>query len=145
MSQVMTPVAMPMEDLLYHRDPMIFIDRVLEANKTELLAEVRIERGKPFFEEDIGVPAWVGLEYMAQSIAALSGLNARSADEDVKLGLLIGCRKYASDVAVFPDGANLKIRVSELDVMDKSLGAYDCSIGNPQVIATARLMVYGRS
>jgi predicted hotdog family 3-hydroxylacyl-ACP dehydratase len=58
---------------------------------------------------------------------------------------LIGCRKYASDVAVFPEGAILRIRITELDVMDKSLGAFDCTIGDPDTIVTARLMVYGRS
>jgi predicted hotdog family 3-hydroxylacyl-ACP dehydratase len=137
----------PVHDLLVHRDPMIFIDRVVEAGQAELLAEVRIGPGVPLYQEGIGVPAWVGLEYMAQSIAALSGLRARvkAIDGNMPLGLLIGCRKYASDVAVFPNGANLKIRVIELDVIDKSLGAFDCTIGNPDVIVTARVMVYGRS
>jgi predicted hotdog family 3-hydroxylacyl-ACP dehydratase len=145
MAQSFMAEAWPMRELLCHRDPMIFIDRVLKADQNELLAEVRVELGKPFFEEGIGVPAWVGLEYMAQSIAALSGLKAKTADEDIPLGLLIGCRRYASDVAVFPEGAILRIRITELDVMDKSLGAFDCTIGNPDTIVTARLMVYGRS
>jgi predicted hotdog family 3-hydroxylacyl-ACP dehydratase len=137
--------AWPVSDLLTHRDPMIFIDRVLKADRRGLVAEVRIESGKPFYEEGVGVPAWVGLEYMAQSIAAFSGLKAKAVDQDVPPGLLIGCREYSSDVAVFPDGAELTISVSELDVMDGSLGAFDCTIGDTDIIVTARLMVYGRT
>ena len=135
----------PIKELLSHQDPMIFIDRVVESDQTGLLAEIRIKPGVPLFQEGIGVPAWVGVEYMAQSIAALSGLRAKKEEEDVRLGLLIGCRNYVSDVPVFPDGADLKIRVTELDVLDKSLGAFDCTIGSPNTIVTARLMVYGRT
>lgn len=124
---------------------MIFIDRVVESCQTGLLAEVRIEPGVPLYQEGVGVPAWVGLEYMAQSIAALSGLRAQTKEDDIPVGLLIGCRKYVSDVTAFPNGADLKIKVTELDVIDKSLGAFDCTIGNPDIIVTARLMVFGRS
>ena len=135
----------PIEELLSHQDPMIFIDRVVESDQTGLLAEIRIKPGVPLFQEGIGVPAWVGLEYMAQSIAALSGLRAKKDEEDVRLGLLIGCRNYVSDVSVFPDGADLKIRVTELDVLDKSLGAFDCTLGSPPPLVPARLMVSGRT
>lgn len=135
----------PVAELLCHRSPMIFIDRVVESCQTGLLAEVRIEPGVPLYQEGVGVPAWVGLEYMAQSIAALSGLRAQTKEDDIPVGLLIGCRKYVSDVTAFPNGADLKIKVTELDVIDKSLGAFDCTIGNPDIIVTARLMVFGRS
>lgn len=145
MAENLMSKAWPVGDLLTHRDPMIFIDRVLTADRRGLVAEVRIESGKPFYEEGVGVPAWVGLEYMAQSIAALAGLKAKAVGQDAALGLLIGCREYSSEVAVFPDGAELKISVSELDVMDGSLGAFDCTIGNTDIMATARLMVYGRT
>lgn len=145
MTQSVSVNTRPVAELLCHRSPMIFIDRVVESCQTGLLAEVRIEPGVPLYQEGVGVPAWVGLEYMAQSIAALSGLRAKKEEEDVRLGLLIGCRNYVSDVPAFPDGADLKIRVTELDVLDKSLGAFDCTIGSPNTIVTARLMVYGRT
>ena len=48
------------------------------------------------FVEDGQVPAWVGIEYMAQAIAAWAGCRARAAGKPPQLGFLLGSRPGSS-------------------------------------------------
>ncbi len=132
-----------LEQILYHRRPMIFIDDVVESDHDSLVAIVRIRKGIPFYAPDYGVPAWVGLEYMAQSIAALAGLRATGAGKPVPLGLIIGCRNYACETGNFAPGLELRISVRELAAEEYGLGSFDCTIADPALIAQARVSVFG--
>lgn len=122
---------------------MIFIDRVLESGEDYLRADVRIREGIPYYEPQRGVPAWVGLEYMAQSIAALAGIRARRANKPIPLGLLIGCRRYTCTTAVFAPGTIIESKVQQLAADEYGLGSFDCTLGTPKIVASARLSVYG--
>ena len=130
------------EELLYHRPPMIFLDEVVEADASSLTARVHVRPGIPFFEEGFGVPAWVGLEYMAQAVAALAGLRAREQDKPISLGMLIGCRRYTSDVSVFSPGTHVRVSVHELASGETGLGSFDCSLSAPDPVAEGRIAVY---
>ncbi len=57
-------------DLLPHAPPAILLDRVLEWDEGMVEAVVNIKPGIPFYIDGYGVPAHVGLEYMAQSCGA---------------------------------------------------------------------------
>ena len=84
-----------LDDLVLHRGPMSLLDRVQAVEDDSLVAMVEIREGIPFFA-GCAVPAWVGLEYMAQAIAALAGARARREGRPIPLGLLIGCRKFVT-------------------------------------------------
>ena len=79
--------------LVPHAGAMLLLDRVVSADADNLLAEVRIRSDSLFCNGD-GVGVWVGIEYMAQAIAAWAGYIARSRGEPVKLGFLLGTRRY---------------------------------------------------
>jgi predicted hotdog family 3-hydroxylacyl-ACP dehydratase len=130
-------------EFLFHRAPMIFLDEIVETGPDFLVAGVRIRPGIPFFEESRGVPAWVGLEYMAQAVAAFAGVRARSGDQPVDLGMLIGCRQYSSRVASFAPGTGIKVRIQELASVDNSLGSFDCTLTASGPVAEGRIAVYG--
>ena len=136
-----------LERILCHRPPMVFIDDVVESRHEGLTAVVHIRDGIPLYEADRGVPAWVGLEYMAQSIAALAGLRARKAGHEVPLGLIIGCRNYTSNTSAFAPGSELRISVEELIAEENGFGSFDCIIDqgveDPQRVAQARITVFG--
>jgi len=132
-----------LEQILCHRPPMIWLDEVIESGPEYLVARVDIREGMAFYEAPKGVPAWVGLEYMAQAVAAFAGLRARDAGEPVPLGLLIGCRRYASTKASFPPGDRLEVRVTELASEKYGFGSFDCSLDDGTEIASARLAVFG--
>ncbi len=138
-----------LEQILRHRHPMIFLDSIVDSSDKNLVASVEIREGLPFFEPQRGVPAWVGIEYMAQSIAALAGIRARKAGTPVPLGMIIGCRNFTCDAGAFPPGSELRIAVTELAAEDDGFGVFDCkiegtsSINHQSWTATARISVFG--
>jgi predicted hotdog family 3-hydroxylacyl-ACP dehydratase len=129
-------------ELLYHRPPMIFLDEIIESGPGSLVAGVHIRPGIPFFQEDLGVPAWVGLEYMAQAVAAFAGIRARSDNRPPELGMLIGCRHYSSKIAAFTPNTRIKVGVQELVSEENGLGSFDCTLSTSDLIAEGRIAVY---
>ena len=64
--------------LIPHSDAMVLVDRVIAVDEESLCAEVRIRPDSLFCMAN-GVGAWIGLEYMAQTIAAFAGYTAYAA------------------------------------------------------------------
>jgi len=133
------------KEYLYHRPPMIFLDEIIETGPDFLVAGVHIRQGIPFFREPGGVPAWIGLEYMAQAVAAFAGVRARTDNKPIALGMLIGCREYSSKISSFAPGTRIKVRIRELASVENGLGAFDCTLTASECIAEGRLAVYGGS
>lgn len=131
------------KEFLYHRAPMIFLDEIIESGKNFLVAGVHIRPGIPFFEESRGVPAWVGLEYMAQAVAAFAGIRARNDNRPIALGMLIGCRQYSSKIPSFAPGTRIEVRIQELASVDNGLSSFDCTLTASDCIAEGRIAVYG--
>lgn len=133
--------------LVPHAGPMCLLDRVLAADADTLTAEVTIHAGSLFFAADAGgVGSWVGVEYMAQAVAAHAGWLARRDGGAVKVGFLLGTRRYSTGSALFADGQVLRVSVKMEMRGDNGLGAYACSIadtGNPgRELAGATLTVF---
>ena len=89
------------------------------------------------------MPSWIGIELMAQAIAAHVGLVARSRGKPPKAGVLLGTRQYRASQPRFAAGAELMIS-ARLTYRDESgLGAYDSAIAlNGAEVATASVNVY---
>ena len=100
----------PLEYLLPHRPPMILLDRLVESNGPASACEVTIGPHSMFVEA-AGVPAFVGIEYMAQAVAAHGGYQAYQADEPIGLGLLLGTRQLKLYCQYFELGQTLRIQV----------------------------------
>ncbi len=75
------------DDLVPHSGTMSLLSRVTAYGDDWLEAEVDISSATLFAEEQ-GVPAWVGLEYLAQAIAAFSGVQEKKQNQPPKLGFL---------------------------------------------------------
>jgi predicted hotdog family 3-hydroxylacyl-ACP dehydratase len=102
-----------MEALLPHRPPMILIDRLVDAQEAESTCEVTITP-RTLFLESAGVPAYVGLEYMAQAIAAHGGYTSYRAGEPIALGFLLGTPRWQSWCRYFTVGQTLWIHVAHV-------------------------------
>lgn len=113
--------------LVPHADTMLLLDRVCEVSDHSLTSEVTI-RPDSTFCDGRSVGAWVGIEYMAQSVAAFSGYQASTRNEPVKLGFLLGARRYQSKVPRFNVGQRLTIHVEQVLMSDSGVGAFDCEI-----------------
>jgi len=122
---------------------MLLLDRLLAADEDSAVAEVTVPRGG-LFQHDAGMPSWVGMEYMAQTVAAWAGWNALRRGQAVKIGFLLGSRRYETAQAFFAVGARLKVSV-HCDMMgDNGLGMFDCRIHaeDEKELASARISVF---
>lgn len=137
-------------DLVPHGGPMCLLDRVVAADAGTLLAEVAIHEASMFYSQATqGVGSWVGIEYMAQAVAAHAGWLAKRDGGTVKPGFLLGSRRYSTHSPLFAKGQVLQVKVKMEMRGDNGLGAYECSIssiadtGNPgQDLASATLTVF---
>jgi predicted hotdog family 3-hydroxylacyl-ACP dehydratase len=127
-------------NLLPHGPEMTLLDRLVEYSPQRSAATVTIREHSRFAEQG-GVPAWVGIEYMAQTIAAHAGYEARLRGEPPAIGFLLGTRSYVSEWDAFPIGATLTISVEPL-VTESRLGAFQCAIVCGRVVATAVVNTY---
>lgn len=128
-------------DLLPHDAPMILLDEVVEVRDTGLTARVTITPQSLFADEQ-GVPAWVGLEYMGQAIAAYAGAQARRKGEPVRIGFLVSTRRYESGCAHFPLGAELTVAAEAVAESSQGLSVFECTLRGPGLDASANLNVY---
>lgn len=137
----MQPCPYPIEKLLYHAPPMILIDGVKAYDDETVVSFVTIEAQSPFLRQG-KMPAYVGIEYMAQSIAAYSGIKALNEDGEIKIGYLVSARKMEMSQPDFAFGEQLEITV-KLVYNESPMAVFDCSIkSGDDIVATARLNVY---
>jgi predicted hotdog family 3-hydroxylacyl-ACP dehydratase len=131
----------PIGVLLPHEPPMILLDEVLSSEETSLAAALTIRENSLFVEAG-GVPAHIGVENMAQTCGAYAGVKTLDCGEPVRLGFLLGTRRYEARVPWFRIGDYLVVSVSEM-YRDEHMGAFDCRIDRRgEMVATAQLNVY---
>lgn len=132
------------EDVLPHDAPMILLDELISFDEESGTCSHIISDTSLLFDENLqGVPSYVGIEYMAQSIAAYANANEILNGRAVEIGFLVSTRKYKCDSSVFKKGMKLIIMVNKLYRDDSGLSAFDCSISeNNNQIASARINVF---
>ncbi len=136
----------PIGTLLPHSAPMLLLDRLLRVDGDFLCAEVRIGAASLFCDGS-GVGAWIGIEYMAQAIAAYAGYGAHVRGEAAKPGFLLGTRHFEALRPLFPVGSVLHVHVHRVAQGGNGLAAFECRIDDmsalPAVtVATATVTVF---
>lgn len=130
------------EQVLPHRGRMRLVERVLEWDTESIAVGLRVPLDG-LFQEDGGMPAHAGIEYMAQAVACWAGCQARLRGNPPPLGFLLGSRRYESAVPVFPAGAELRIEARRELLGENGLGVFACRILEAGVvIATANVSVF---
>jgi predicted hotdog family 3-hydroxylacyl-ACP dehydratase len=128
--------------LVPHAGSMVLLDRVVSVDGDGLCAEVGIRSDSLFCERD-GVGAWVGIEYMAQAIASWVGYTAQLRGEPVKIGFLLGTRRYECSRPIFVLGSVLRVHVQCVFQDESGLGSFDCYIDNEEGrVAKATITVF---
>jgi predicted hotdog family 3-hydroxylacyl-ACP dehydratase len=129
------------ESLIPHRGALRLLDRVLEVDDEHVLAEVDV----PFdglFVRDGMVPSWIGIEYMAQAVAAWAGARARQRGGEPHAGLLLGTRRYEAQCDGFPSGQRLRVQARCELIGANGLGQFDCRITlDGRELAASRISV----
>ncbi|MEC4749382.1 hotdog family protein [Methylomicrobium sp. Wu6] len=131
---------MNVAELLPHTGNMIWLDKVLSWDEDSVTAELTV-RGDALFGDGNAAPAWAGIEYMAQTIGLYAGIHAKRAGEPIRLGFLLGTRRFESNVPAFRFGSTLSVQAERV-MQDESLSVFNCLITGGHVKVSATLNVY---
>lgn len=134
--------AWPLAELLPHAGDMILIDEVLSFDEEQIHTRLTVTPNGLLNDTNGNMPAWVGIELMAQSVAAYAGCQARTQGQPVALGFLLGSRKFECNVEQFPAGSELHIHALRTLQDDNGMGVFECRLTGPAIEAFARLSVY---
>ena len=130
-------------ELVPHRGAMCLLDEVTahDADSVEARAAVR---GHGPFAADGATGAWLGIEYMAQTVAAFAGLRAHAAGRPAPVGLLVGTRRYTAQSESFAAGSRLRVRAERRFEADNGLASFECRISDEAgaLLAAATLTVF---
>jgi predicted hotdog family 3-hydroxylacyl-ACP dehydratase len=130
------------QDLLPHAPPMVLLDRVVDWTETTVTAALTIRPETPFFEPRRGVPSHVGIEWMAQACGLFAGLEAKSTGQPVRLGFLLGTRRYRAERFWFIEGEQPVIS-ARLSFRERGMAVFDCHIAVVGVdAASAQLTLF---
>jgi predicted hotdog family 3-hydroxylacyl-ACP dehydratase len=134
----------PIEHVLPHAHPMILLDSLLEFSATTAVCAVRIAPHSNFYNvERNTVPSYVGLEYMAQTIAAYANVLKLEEGGLVSLGFLVSARNYTARVSEFGQGAELIVSVELLLKESNGLSVFDCKIMQQgELLVDAKINVF---
>jgi predicted hotdog family 3-hydroxylacyl-ACP dehydratase len=134
-----------LENVMPHKRSMLLLSRVVASDTREktLTAEIDITQNSMFYNSEIKqIPVWVGMEYMAQSIAALSGIYAIENNQKPNIGFVLGARNYQCFVTGFNLGETITVKIKEL-FLDSELGSFSCEIFlGDKLIAKTELNVF---
>ncbi len=132
----------PAAELLPHQGQAALIDKILEDTQDSIRVSARITPENPYFVPGLGLPVWVGIELMAQAIAAHAGLAARRERRSPRAGMLLGTRRFEAGAAYFPAGSELEVRAQRDFGDDGGLAACACTIlSGDRVLARATIII----
>lgn len=133
---------LPVAEFVMHRDAMLLLDTIVEADDDLTVCEWTVDKDCAFVEDEQGVPAYVGIEFMAQCVAVHAGVRARIEGRGPPLGFLLGTRHFTTSVSHFRIGDTYRAICTELIRDDNGLGSYGCTIVHGETcLAEARLAV----
>ena len=133
----------PLHASLPHRAPMLLLDGVEAVTAEGGTGRLRVDPSAWYANPAGAMPAWIGLELMAQTIAACRGQHLAALGGAPRGGYLVGTRSYRSTLAAFPAGACLAVHVQLKETDPSGLGAFHCEIlhlGLPVAEAVLKVM-----
>ena len=135
------------EEVIKHRKPKRLVDELISFDEDSACVLVNVNEESEFYQaERRGVPSYIGIEYMAQCIAAQAGANELASGGDIRLGFLLGTRKYKPNCTFFTCGETLQVTATRLLADAAGLSVFECTIvaKNQQeiILAQAKINVY---
>jgi predicted hotdog family 3-hydroxylacyl-ACP dehydratase len=128
--------------LIPHREGMLLLSRIInyDLDGHTIRAEYDITRDCLFYDPALdGIPAWASFECMAQSLAALVGIEIQTC----RLGLILSVSDMAIHHPVLKAGSTLSIAVTEDIRMDSVYTYIGETLLGKNPVAKAKITVYG--
>ncbi len=118
----------PVAQILPQSGAMVLLDRVASHARSGTVCSARIGEHSIFTVPSGAVPAWMGLEYMSQCIAAHAGLLGREHAEPPRVGFLVGTRCMTLRTRRFRSGQTLIVQAGQCWGGTQGMVAFDGSI-----------------
>jgi len=120
-----------LDQLISHRAPMSLLSRFVSADNDSAVCEVEIKKSSAFFDLSRGgVPTYIGIEYIAQTIATFAGALAMKSGEEVKIGFLLGTRKLSLNESYFKVDKTYRVNVKQLYLEDSGLAVFETTVSD---------------
>ncbi|MEZ2305938.1 hotdog family protein [Paraburkholderia sp. RCC_158] len=123
----------PIEAIIPHRGTMLLINGVDAFSEETLTARATVHADAWYADAQGAMPAWIGIELMAQTIAAHVALLAMRGGGRARPGVLLGSRSYKALQPSFAGGAQLLVHATELLRSEEGHGACECTIHDGDV------------
>ncbi len=102
----------PVTHYIRHRPPMLLVDEIASADLEYAATRTTIKTDNLFFDASKGgVPAWAGVEIMAQTAGVWVGMEDERQGVPPELGFLLGSRSYDAFQPIFHEGETLHTTV----------------------------------
>lgn len=125
---------------------MLLLDDILYIDVERVKARVRVNEQSVCFTPGFGVPIWIGLEYMAQAVGMIAGMQAKTGDWELTNGYLLGTRRFRCTTSWLAEGASIIVEGCQELMIDAGIGAFVCSLSDErdtaQTLAECRLTIY---
>ena len=141
----MGPDFPPVAEVLPHRGRMVLLGSVLEHAPAATACAVQVDAQKLFVQSDGSIGSWVGIEYMAQCVAAHAGLIARAGGEEPRIGYLVSSRRLRFHAPCFAPGQELRVSAAQLWGGREGMVSFQCKVedaGSGALLVEGRLNCY---
>lgn len=136
-------VGMSARDFVPHREPMLLLDTIVDIGADFAVCECQVCESA-FLDPRFGIPAYTGIETMAQCIAVHAGARARIRGLGPPMGLLLGTRRFETSIDYFEPGRKYTARCDAL-FRDAGMGSFACELLDQEIhVASAKLAVLER-
>ena len=135
--------SVPAIEVVPHKGVMSLLGRVLSHDARSTQCDVAIGDDTLFLKKD-RVAAWIGLEYMAQAVAAHAGMAARKLGRRPEIGFWLGTRKADFYTPAYRKGQRLLVSARHV-WGEGDLFSFDCQIAdaaNGRRLAAAQINVF---
>lgn len=133
-------------DFLPHKTPMVLVEQLIAVDEESVHCRVTTAKTgvlAPFLNQQGELPAWFGVEIMAQTVGVWSGWQAKRAGTIlIQPGMLLGGRGWRATQPHFPANATLDITMRLL-MRDDRMGSFEGEIHyGDLLLASGRLNTY---
>lgn len=128
-------------EVLPQAGAMVVLDRILDCRDDRVVAGAAVKPSSLFLNAEGVVPPWIGLEYMAQAVAAWAGIEAKQGGRAVEVGYLIATRSYEATGQGFALGDRLEVTAKRIR-HEGPLAVFECTIESEHCDVRATVTVY---
>jgi len=137
------PACPAIEEIVPHRGSMLLIDEILSCEADSIVARATVRREAWYLDETGAMPAWIGIELMAQAAAACGGMEAKRSGLPPRRGMLVGCRTYRAASPSFGGGEVLQVNARRTAAGESGFSIFDCTLtaSDGRSLATGTIQV----